>query len=341
VLSLDTANGAVTGLQVVTNGARASWPIPPTTAVVLANGTIEATRLALTSLGVGDMTYGSPRLGNLMAHLRSNITVRIKRPALGLGAPSMTDVETTAILVRGEASTGRQFHFQVTAASVGGANSEQNMWQAVPDIDVLDQVLQNQNQKWVSITFRGIGEMEESHATPPDPARSWITLSGETDVDGMRRAYVKLALSDNDTKAWQEMDDAAFALAKAMAGPNAADIEYFDSKTKQWIPNPPAPEVNPATGRLWWRDSLGSTHHEAGPLFMGAPGSAVTNIDGRFHGWQNAYIAGPAAFPTLGSANPSLTALTLAHRTADVIAGTVPASPVGLAPFAQPAPVGR
>lgn len=67
---------------------------------------------------------------------------------------------------------------------------------------------------------------------------------------------------------------------------------------------------------------------------MGTPGSAVTNIDGRFHGWQNAYIVGPAVFPTLGSANPSLTALTLAHRTADVIAGAIPAAPVGPAPFA-------
>ena len=130
VLSLDTANGAVTGLQVVTNGAPASLQIPATTAVVLANGTIDATRLALTSLGVGDMTFGSPRLGNLMAHLRSNITVRIKRSALGLGVPSKSDVETTAFLVRGQASTGRQFHFQVIAASVSGANSEQNMWQA-------------------------------------------------------------------------------------------------------------------------------------------------------------------------------------------------------------------
>jgi hypothetical protein len=34
---------------------------------------------------------------------------------------------------------------------------------------------------------------------------------------------------------------------------------------------------------------------------------------------SNAYVAGPALFPTLGSANPSLTALTIALRTAKAI----------------------
>jgi hypothetical protein len=39
-------------------------------------------------------------------------------------------------------------------------------------------------------------------------------------------------------------------------------------------------------------------------------------LNGRFHNITNAYMAGPAVFPTLGSANPSLTALALARRTA-------------------------
>lgn len=320
VLSLDTADGAVTGLQVVTNGRRTSLMIPPTCAVVLANGTIEATRLALTSLGVGDETFGSPRLGNLMAHLRSNITVRISRQALGLSpTPDPNRLETTAFIVRGQASTGRQFHFQVTAASVGGANSEQNMWQAVPDVDTLDQMLKNQEQKWVTLVFRGIAEMEDLHATPPDPARSWITLSGETDEYGMPRAYVKLVKSDVDAQTWTEMDLAAFSLAKQLAG-GSTEIQYLDVRTNQWIDTPPSPTPSPATGRAWWQDSLGSTHHEAGTLFMGDPGASVTDLDGRFHGTKNAYVVGPAAFPTLGSANPSLTALTLARRTADAIA---------------------
>jgi hypothetical protein len=43
----------------------------------------------------------------------------------------------------------------------------------------------------------------------------------------------------------------------------------------------------------------------------------------------NAYVAGPALFPVIGSANPSLTATTLARRTADAIVTirTLPPSP--------------
>jgi hypothetical protein len=45
----------------------------------------------------------------------------------------------------------------------------------------------------------------------------------------------------------------------------------------------------------------------------------VTDSVGRFHHLDNVYVAGPALFPVIGSANPSLTATTLARRTADAI----------------------
>ena len=53
---------------------------------------------------------------------------------------------------------------------------------------------------------------------------------------------------------------------------------------------------------------------------MGAPGSSVTDENGRFHHVSNAYVANLALFPTLGSANPALTGLTLARKVAAVIA---------------------
>jgi hypothetical protein len=49
---------------------------------------------------------------------------------------------------------------------------------------------------------------------------------------------------------------------------------------------------------------------------MGDPGSSYTDLEGKIHGLTNTYVVGPAVFPTLGSANPSLTALTLARKTA-------------------------
>jgi hypothetical protein len=49
-------------------------------------------------------------------------------------------------------------------------------------------------------------------------------------------------------------------------------------------------------------------------------GTSVTDLEGRFHHVANAYVAGPALFPTVGSAGPVLTGLALARRTAQAIA---------------------
>jgi choline dehydrogenase-like flavoprotein len=63
------------------------------------------------------------------------------------------------------------------------------------------------------------------------------------------------------------------------------------------------------------------------------PNAGGTDPDGRFHALGNAYAAGPALFPTIGSANPSLTALTLARKTASAIIGRAfPALEPGFTP---------
>jgi hypothetical protein len=212
---LNLTGNAITSIDLSVDGVRTSLQVSPACAVVIANGTIEATRLALESLGVGSQQTGAPRVGNLMAHLRSNITVRVKRSALGL--PSPTDLETVALIARGSA-LGRRFHHQITAASVAGANPEKNMWSMVPDIDLIASMLANQDPTWVVITFRGIGEMEDQRVVNNiNPAMSWIDLSGETDQWGMRRGYVNLVATQNDRKLWAAMDKAAFDLASALA----------------------------------------------------------------------------------------------------------------------------
>src|SRR5205814_3749843 len=50
------------------------------------------------------------------------------------------------------------------------------------------------------------------------------------------------------------------------------------------------------------------------------------------HDIANAYVAGPALFPIIGSANPSLTATTLARRTAEAIVTslTLPPTPASM-----------
>jgi choline dehydrogenase-like flavoprotein len=322
VARLTLSGGTVSSIELVTNGTPVSLPIPPSCAVVLAAGTVETTRLALDSLGVGSTTFGAPRAGNLMAHLRSNVLFRVKRTALGLPAGPPTELETTAFMVRG-ASQGRQFHFQVSASAAGGTNPEKNMWEQIPDVELQDVFRAAQDPNWITVIFRSIGEMAGQPSLSPDPASSWIDLSPETDELGRPRAYVNLVRSQADTQLWFEMDTAAYAMAAALSK-QPGDVEYWNAQVNAWQQTPPP--IDPQTGGPW-RDGLGSTHHEAGTLFAGAPGASITDTNGRFHDVTNAYVAGPAIFPSLGSANPSLTALSLARRTAEAIVAAAVAAP--------------
>ena len=177
------------------------------------------------------------------------------------------------------------------------------MWRMVPDIDLLDRTLASQQEDWIVVTLRGIGEMTgDRDATKPKVTGSlpsWMDLSDQTDQFGQRRAWVNLVPTADDNELWTAMDQATLALAKKLANDDPTKIQVIEQK----------------------RDGLGTTHHEAGTLWMGTdPNTSVTNLDGRFHHVSNAYVAGPAVFPQLGSANPALTAVALARRTAIAIA---------------------
>lgn len=294
VTKLHTTNGAVTTLELWVNGQHKFLDVSPQCAVILASGTIETTRLALESFPTGLMGR------NLMGHLRTNTIVRVHRSALSPTLPNQ--LEAAALLVRGSTPQGR-YHLQVTAAAVTGTNSESAMWRMVPDIDLFDRTLASQQEDWIVVTIRGIGEMtgdrDPNKVKVTGSAPSWMDLSDQTDEYGLRRAWVNLVPNADDQALWAAMDDAALALARAIVGNDLGKLQIV-SQT---------------------RDGLGTTHHEAGTLWMGTdPTTSVTNLDGRFHHIGNAYVAGPALFPTLGSANPALTALTLARRTALKIA---------------------
>jgi hypothetical protein len=323
VVKLHTTGNAVSGIEVYVNGARQFLNISPACAVVVAPGTIEATRLAMESFPTNLMGH------NLMAHLRSNTTVRIKRSAFSTILPK--ELEAAALLVRGSTPKGR-FHLQVTAAAVVGADPETALFRMIPDIELLDRFLASQTADSIVLTFRGIGEMKGNQ----DPAiknntgnpPSWIDLSDQTDEfgAGFRRAWVNLATGDDDKQLWNAMDDAALALALKLAG-KPENIQYFykdsflddPNDPGTWHDNPPSPSTsnNRKDPNNKVRDGLGTTHHEAGTLWMGTePAKSITDLNGRFHHIGNAYVAGPALFPTIGSANPSLTGLALAGRTA-------------------------
>jgi choline dehydrogenase-like flavoprotein len=91
--------------------------------------------------------------------------------------------------------------------------------------------------------------------------------------------------------------------------------------------------------RRWATDPLISTHPIGGYHHMGTtrmsddPRHGVTDGQGRVHGIDNLYVAGSSLFPTSGWANPTLTIVALAMRTADRIAARLRMQPTPALPL--------
>jgi hypothetical protein len=251
---------------------------------------------------------------NLMVHLRSDFAVRIPRsefPRLKTGF-----VDTAAVHVPGRTASGGRYHIQV----VGGANRENNgeaVWfRTVPDPDMLEGILRNDNPDFVALVMRGIGEMlGVKDNGSPDPNISWIDLSPERDEFGFRRAYVHLKTTPPDDALWNELDEAMFEIAERLG----------NGRTEFWV-NGGWTASRPLAGKLKTeggiRDPLGTTYHECGTLWMGEPPfPSPTDGRGRFRHVSNAYCADQALFTRGGSANPVPTGLTCARHVAAAITG--------------------
>jgi choline dehydrogenase-like flavoprotein len=314
---------------------RGRIPLSPDAKVIVALGTIESTRLALSSFGA-DGRIGT----NLMAHLRSNVTLRVPREAFSAVSPSVKALQTSALLLKGRHpflgadnnpdGTFGHFHFQITASGLGnaGSNSEAELFQKVPDMDTLQQHL-NATDSHVIVTIRGIGEMQ------PNNAGSNVTLDLDpSQVDfGERKAFVNLQPNPKDIQLWEAMDKVSDELAVVFANGHkvdflhpvtGADVQLGADATSIAAAIPHVGRDQHPNGR---RDPLGSTHHEAGTLRMGNdPTASVTDANCRFHAVKNAYVVGPALFPTIGSPNPMLTGIALARRLGDHLLPPPPAA---------------
>ncbi len=316
--------------------------VPPSGQVIIALATIESTRLALNSFaGIPDFNLIGK---NLLAHLRSNLDIRIPRAALATLDPLVKDLQASALFVKGRHvhlkpdgtpdGTVGHFHLQITAAGLGagGADSEAELFKKVPDIDGLAVFRDpNVNDTVVVITIRGIGEMEPRDLNNLNAPHSEVRLDPNLAADefGVPRAFVTMTPTGKDNALWDAMDQAADQVAKVFAG-NLP----FEIKTAQgWQPATAASDLRallPYTNRNdpnnpGRRDGLGTTHHETGTLWMGDDANtSITNSAARFHFVSNAYAAGPALFPTIGSPNPMLTGIALVRRLGDQLVPALP-----------------
>jgi hypothetical protein len=313
VTRLETAPapGGIKVVNILTS--KGSVPIPEGGVVVMALGTIESARLALISF---PLLSNAGLVGtNLMAHLRSNLTIRIPRSSLP--ANLTHELQAAALFVKGrhDFADGHlgHFHLQITASGVATptVDSEAELFKKNPDVDLFSRQRKTTDTT-VVITIRGIGEMQ-----PHNPA-SRVSLAGDTDEFTLPRAWVSLKPGPRDGELWDVMDRAADDVALVLSDGKPYEILVGGTTFVSAAAGKRPADVLAFPGR---RDGIGTTHHEAGTLWMGEDANtSVTDSDGRFHHVENAYALGPALHPSVGSPNPMLTGTALARRLADKLA---------------------
>jgi hypothetical protein len=296
------------------------------TQVVLALSSIESTRLAIDSFrSISPLNTLMGR--NVMAHVRNNVTMRVRRAALGL-APN-EQLETSAFHIGGKTESGGRFHIQFYAGFSPNADGDAVLYKLVTDQEVLDELLRNQDPEWVSLTFRGCGEMlGRTDLSPGDDRASYINSSQDVDTQfgGRNRAWVNLVQQPIDIDVFDSIDQVIHRIASGIAGNNPKDVQIWANGNWTDLDDSPFDIGKSAYGKLAQgeggiRDGLGTTWHEAGSLWMGgSKNNSVTDANGRFHQVENAWCVDQSTFPRIGSANPVPTGITIARLVAESIA---------------------
>jgi glucose dehydrogenase len=158
----------------------------------------------------------------------------------------------------------------------------------------------------ISRQFRIAFAVEQS----PD-RNNRVTLSSATDALGLRRPKIAYNLSDYTKQGIA----AAFRLKKLIF--DKLGVAPNQDFTKTAEDDPAAFAVDGIDQKL----TYGGAGHVMGTYRMGTdPKISVVNSFQRSHDHPNLYLVGSGTFPTVGTANPTITLSALALRTADSIA---------------------
>lgn len=133
----------------------------------------------------------------------------------------------------------------------------------------------------------------------PNP-NSRISLSREKDALGVPRTKLDWQLT--------ELDKHSIRSFYETVGQEAGRLGIGRVQLNDWLL-----EDDP----MWPSHLAGGWHHMGTTRMHTSPGEGVVDENCRVHGIDNLYVAGSAAFPTAGAANPTLTIIALSLRLSD------------------------
>lgn len=138
--------------------------------------------------------------------------------------------------------------------------------------------------------------------TTPNPD-SRIVLSDEKDAFGTPRAEMMWRISDFDKQQLRRTLELIGAELEAMG--------LGTLRLEPWVTH---------AGEFWSSEPFGGLHLMGTTRMSDSPERGVVDANCRVHGVANLWVAGSSIFPTYGAANPGMTIVATALRTADRIA---------------------
>lgn len=137
---------------------------------------------------------------------------------------------------------------------------------------------------------------------------SRVKLNGHRDATGMPRVALDWRLSSIDVDSVAGLVGALDRESRRLGLGSVEAAGWLSNPEKRWV-----------SDELVSAHPIGGFHHMGTTRMSSDPRRGVTDGWGRVHGLPNLHIAGSSLFPTAGWANPTLTILALALRTADRI----------------------
>lgn len=272
--------------------------------------------------------------------------VQVKAPHVVVACGAL---ETPALLLRsgiGGPAVGQNLYLHPSAGIFGVYAEDQNAWWGPPQAAVMDEFrdlgdgygILVEGSQWYSGVFafqlaRRDGKQAKEAMSKLGRMADFLFIlrdhkGGNVTIDEAGEAVHTYELTD-------ERDIAAYRKGLRVM----AKLHEAAGAEELWFG---------ATPRVWkrgenidaWCDELEQVHIGAGGLFMGSahqmgsarmgtdPATSVAKPTGELHDVPGVWIGDTSAFPTPSGANPMLTCMALAHRTAEQISGKRDETPI-------------
>jgi hypothetical protein len=273
----------VVGLSVSTGAGVPAIHVPATT-VVLAAGTLENTRLAISAL-IGAEVLESPRLPGISDHIVQGFFLRLSiadRIALTRVLPWGSSYASCELSARSklfvDVSWQRGDVVMVDVRTTG---------EQLPD-----------DQNWAECkSDSALPGRLDVHATPS--RADWTVIETQ-------RTILQKVWEDIATAIGQRASILDFGAFENPPRTNACVLPEAIEQVDMGVP-------------VTWSSYLGVEDHEGGTLPLGD----VLTSNHEFATIAGLFATGPSTFPRMGAANPTLTTLALARRLASVLADRV------------------